>query len=226
MNDPLDQKLTAAVLALKNRLDAGMINQTTNFSPPRYYKVDAPSVKKLDIRSIFTGKGMPDLTEGDQEPPRFGGFFDSSLTLIEPGTVGQEDLGNVPPTPAPPAPPDTVSIVFADVASTGCLDFSNVTTLLINGTFTLTFNPSDFAYEYTIPGGLILTEYTDVDCTVSSTSDTHDILIQATLAGSTWTVTANADAIEVFSGSGVAGTPMANTISGGNVSGGTATITT
>lgn len=106
MNDPLDQQLQAAVMDLKNLLDSKNTNNQTIREPlPSSYKADRPTTRRLDIKSMFTGQGMPPLEEQPSQqpntPPRVGAYFEATLTFIDTGdgTTGPQDSGNAPPQP-------------------------------------------------------------------------------------------------------------------------------
>lgn len=242
-NDALDQRLEAAVMDLHNRLNVNTFNGQTDFNPPKSYKPDMPVVKRMDVKSLFSGEGMPPLEDPQPNPPRLGAYFDTSLDFIsgwtDPATTLPQNPGNVPPTPPPPpagCPTDgTVTLVLSGVVSCGCFD-SSILTLSIDGTYTLTWNPTDEAFELDSQGTLSSQAYSDVGCgTPSGAPVTGTWDISVTCGDNFWGVTISDHAshsITAFLSAVlvVAGAPATNFFqcggsTNGNAGGGTATIT-
>lgn len=181
-----------------------------------------------------------DDTQIQEDDPRvkFGASFPSNLTLIQPGTVGQEDLGNVPPTPAPaPECPTigSVTLVLSGIVSCGC-STDLIVTLSIDGTYTLPWDGSQFSLSGQGSWSNQGYVFPDVGSCVTPIGDpeTGDFYLQASCSDGLWSVLVaqtDSSGLQVFQsassvagGSSVGNSFVCSGVSGPPVGGGTATV--
>lgn len=233
MNDPLEQQLYSAVMDLKNRLDSIEFNGRTDYQPPpSSFKPDMPQTKRLDIKSIFTGQGMPPMEE-EQPTPNQGGYFGSALNLIDADTVGPQETPVIVPQSPPSCPTSgTVTVVLSGIVSCGCA-VQEVYTISLNGTYTLTWDGiSEFAIASV--GSWSVQDYSDDGCATPTGDPTTGAWnIGASCSDGNWTVDVTPDKTgdDAFftSTPEPMGSPISNSVicsgtTGPRIGGGTATV--